>query len=77
MGQNFFENFFEKFFFAINQPKKGFKAKKILSKNFFIQKRKVIFRNQQNIAPISLVEKYAFSIVLVNRAKDATYPFTM
>ena len=34
MGQNFFWNFFEKIFFAINQPKKEFKAKKIFSKNF-------------------------------------------
>ena len=34
LGQNFFWNFFEKIFFAINQPKKEFKAKKIFSKNF-------------------------------------------
>ena len=33
LGQNFFENFFEKFFFAINQPKKGFKAKFFFQKN--------------------------------------------
>ena len=32
LGQNFFWNFFEKIFFAINQPKKEFKAKKKFSK---------------------------------------------
>ena len=32
LGQNFFWNFFEKFFFAINQPKKEFKAKKKFQK---------------------------------------------
>ena len=34
LGQIFFWNFFEKFFFAINRPKKEFKAKKKISKNF-------------------------------------------
>ena len=30
----FFENFFEIFFFALNHPKKGFKAENFFSKNF-------------------------------------------
>ena len=34
LGQNFFWNFFKKIFFAIYQPKKEFKAKKKISKNF-------------------------------------------
>ena len=34
LGQIFFEIFSKKFFFAINQPKKEFKANKIFSKNF-------------------------------------------
>ena len=34
LGQNFFWNFFKKIFFAINRPKKQFKAKKNFSKNF-------------------------------------------
>ena len=42
MGQKIFWNFFKKFFFAINQPKKEFKAKKnfqkISKKNFWYKK---------------------------------------
>ena len=50
LGQKFFWNFFWKFFFALNQPKKGFRAKKFFQKiskknwwykNFFFLQMKI------------------------------------